>query len=121
MVAGVCGGLGAYFAIDPVIVRLAFVVVTLAGGAGLLAYIVLAIVVPEEPVAGALTPPPDGLRAERNRALAGLLLLAVGLLLLASNLGWLRWVGWVNWGLIWPLILIAIGIAILWRRVHASA
>ena len=48
MVAGVCGGLGRYFDTDPVIWRLGFVLVTLMGGAGLLAYIILAIVLPEE-------------------------------------------------------------------------
>ncbi len=40
MVAGVCGGLGSYFKTDPVWFRLAFVVVTLAGGAGILIYLV---------------------------------------------------------------------------------
>jgi len=47
MVAGICGGLGEYFDFDPVIIRLIFVVTVLAGGAGILAYIVLWIVVPE--------------------------------------------------------------------------
>lgn len=46
--AGVCGGLGEYFDIDPVIVRLAWVIFTLAGGAGLLAYIVGWIIIPGE-------------------------------------------------------------------------
>ena len=48
--AGVCGGLAEYFNIDATIIRLLFVVFTFVGGPGLLAYIVLAIVVPEEPV-----------------------------------------------------------------------
>jgi phage shock protein C len=49
MLMGVCGGLGEYFKIDPTLVRLAFVIATLLGGPGLIAYIVLMIVVPEEP------------------------------------------------------------------------
>lgn len=49
MVGGVCGGLGEYFDIDPTIVRLLFVVTALAGGPGLLAYIIMLIVVPSEP------------------------------------------------------------------------
>ncbi len=49
MVMGVCGGLGEYFKIDPTLVRLAFVIATLMGGPGLVAYVVLLIVVPEEP------------------------------------------------------------------------
>lgn len=49
MISGVCGGIGKYFNIDPTLVRLAFVLPALADGPGLLAYIVLAIVLPEEP------------------------------------------------------------------------
>lgn len=50
-IAGVCAGLGNYFDVDPTIVRLLAVVFVLAGGSGLLAYIIAWIVVPEEPVA----------------------------------------------------------------------
>lgn len=52
MIAGVCGGLGEYFNIDPTLIRLLFVFLALAGGPGLVAYIVLLIVVPEEPLSG---------------------------------------------------------------------
>ena len=47
IIAGVAGGLGEYFDIDPVFVRVIFVVATLAGASGLLAYIILWIVVPQ--------------------------------------------------------------------------
>lgn len=47
MIAGVCGGLGEYFNIDPVIVRLIFVLVTLTSGIGLPIYIILWIVMPK--------------------------------------------------------------------------
>jgi len=47
--AGVCGGLASYFGIDVTIVRILFVVLALAGGPGLILYIILALVVPEEP------------------------------------------------------------------------
>lgn len=46
MIAGVCSGLGVYLGIDPTIVRIAFVVLTLASGIGFALYIVLAIVMP---------------------------------------------------------------------------
>ncbi len=46
MIAGVCGGLAEYFSIDPVIVRLIFVLVTLTSGLGLPVYVVLWIVMP---------------------------------------------------------------------------
>ncbi len=54
MIAGVAGGLGRYFGIDPVIVRIAFAVGALAGGAGVLAYLAAWLVVPED---GAATRP----------------------------------------------------------------
>jgi phage shock protein C len=46
---GVCGGLGQYFNIDPVIVRIVFAILTFISGTGVLLYIVLLIVVPREP------------------------------------------------------------------------
>jgi phage shock protein C len=45
---GVCGGLGDYFGIDPTIVRIVFLVALLGYGTGLLLYIILALVIPEE-------------------------------------------------------------------------
>ena len=48
-VCGVCGGLGKYFDIDPTLVRLGVVLGTLFIGCGLLAYIIAALVIPEEP------------------------------------------------------------------------
>jgi len=51
MLAGVCGGLGEYLDIDPTILRLAFVFGSfISGGSALLVYIVMALVVPLEPV-----------------------------------------------------------------------
>lgn len=49
MLCGVCGGIGEYFDIDPTIVRLGFAVLVVCFGTGILAYIIAAIVVPNEP------------------------------------------------------------------------
>lgn len=46
---GVCGGLGEYFNIDPTLVRLAFAVLMLWGGAGLPLYILMWVIIPEAP------------------------------------------------------------------------
>ena len=46
--AGVSGGLGAYLGVDPVLIRVAFVVTTLASGIGLLAYLGLLLLVPAD-------------------------------------------------------------------------
>lgn len=48
-IAGVCGGIAQYFDIDSTIIRLALVVFCLFGGSGLIAYIIAAIVIPQEP------------------------------------------------------------------------
>ncbi len=47
-IAGVCGGISDYIGIDVTIVRLAWVLFTLAGGCGLVAYIIAALVMPNE-------------------------------------------------------------------------
>jgi phage shock protein C len=47
-ISGVSGGLGAYLGIDPVLVRVGFVVTTLASGVGLLAYLALLAIVPAD-------------------------------------------------------------------------
>ena len=49
MLAGVCGGIGEYFDIDPTLVRLAWVILGFCGGMGLWAYIIAAIIIPQRP------------------------------------------------------------------------
>ena len=51
MIGGVCGGLGKYLNIDPTVVRLLFVALALLGGPGLVIYLIMLIVVPEDPLA----------------------------------------------------------------------
>lgn len=46
--AGVCGGLGKYFGIDPVIFRIGFVISVVLGGLGLLVYILMWLLVPQD-------------------------------------------------------------------------
>ena len=48
-IAGVCGGIGEYFDIDPTLIRLFTVALVLALGSGVLAYILAWIIVPEAP------------------------------------------------------------------------
>ena len=49
MLAGICGGLAEYFAVDPSLVRIACVLLCLYAGTGLLVYILAAIIIPEDP------------------------------------------------------------------------
>ena len=52
MIGGICGGLGEFFSIDPVLVRLAFAFGAVMVGSGLVLYLLLWIIIPEEPEAG---------------------------------------------------------------------
>ncbi len=48
-VCGVCGGIAEYFNIDPTVIRLLWVVFTLLGGSGILAYIIAAVIMEDAP------------------------------------------------------------------------
>ena len=50
MLDGVCGGIAEYFGIDPTVVRLLWVLFSLMGGCGILAYIIAAIIIPRNPI-----------------------------------------------------------------------
>ena len=49
MICGVCGGVGEYLNIDPTVIRLLWVVLSFVGFAGIIAYIIAAIIIPDEP------------------------------------------------------------------------
>lgn len=141
MIWGVCGGLAKYFDIDPTIVRLIVVLLIFAGGAGILAYIILAVVTPLESSQAAAPKDvvkenvaeikemasqlkqeirsafaeggvsKDTAKAQHDgRNILGVLLIVIGLLILLSsfNLFW-----WFHWSYLWPVILIAIGLLII--------
>ena len=48
MICGVCGGIAEYFDIDPTLVRLGFILFLFGAGSGLLAYIIAAVIIPNE-------------------------------------------------------------------------
>lgn len=60
MIGGICGGLGAYLGIDSTVVRLLFVLIAaVSGGApGVVAYIIMLFIIPEDPLSGNTPPPP---------------------------------------------------------------
>lgn len=106
VIAGVCGGLGRYLGVEPILLRIAFVVLTIAGGSGILLYIIAVLLIPEER-------PGDRLAAIRSvpgatgRILAGTALIALGTILLLD-----RVIPWFD-RVIGPVTLIAIGVAVL--------
>jgi phage shock protein C len=48
-IGGVCGGLGEYLSIDPTIIRIIYILFALTGGSGIFIYLILLLVIPEEP------------------------------------------------------------------------
>jgi phage shock protein C len=112
MLCGVCGGLGEYFNVDPVLIRLAFLILAF-GGAGIFAYLVLWIVVPNRPLGEAEPSITTALDSSSSRSLLAWAFVAIGLLLLVSNLH-LVTIG--NWDVFWPALLIVAGAALLLSR-----
>ena len=103
IIAGVCGGLGEYFDIDPTIIRIIAVILALAKGIGLLAYIIAWIIIPQREK-GEVVEEKGG----AHKYLPGLILILLGLVFLLEN-----FIPWLSFGMLWPLILVAIGIALL--------
>jgi phage shock protein PspC (stress-responsive transcriptional regulator) len=110
LIAGVAGGLGRYFELPPIFFRVAFVVLALFGGAGILLYVAAALVMPDEGRGESIVE--EALRRHRDRPwlLVGVALVAIaGLSIIAQA----RF--WPNSGFAWTLLLLG-AIAILWSQ-----
>ena len=117
-IAGVGGGLARYFGMDPTPIRLGFILLSLWNGVGVLIYLIMVLVVPEEPSAQVVTDPvlpqEHGLEdpeARRMRML-GVILLLGGVYLLIRNVDLFSQTG----ERIVALLLIAGGFIILLLR-----
>lgn len=131
ILGGVAGGLGEYFNIDPNIIRIIFILLTIFSGSGILIYILLWILLPSkskgagfetgnikenlsemkqkaEKFAHDIRSP--GKRQD-NKSLLGLLIIIVGFLFLINNLGFN-----LSIGRFWPLILVALGFVFLTKH-----
>lgn len=143
VIAGVCGGLAEYLAVDATLVRVFFVIATVVTAfLFLLVYIVLLVLMPlpgqRAPIddlwPGARTdsgtppaptaegapadvppppPPTDPEAADRRRNTVAYVLIALGFVFLLGNLGAFRF---VQWSVIWPLVVIALGVLLLVQR-----
>jgi phage shock protein C len=114
MIDGVCGGIAEYFGIDPTLVRVTWVLLTIFGGSGILLYIAGMIIMPTRPVVFSVPEQPAPVASTRgNHRFWGILLVIVGILWLMNNLGvWHRW--WdFSWDVLVPTLLILAGIAFL--------
>ncbi len=131
VLAGVAGGIAQYFNIDPIIVRVLMVVATVLHGVGVLLYIILWIVVPEEPFEQAYgintdtlntDPKPEGENAPpsfdgippippkkgNGRFIAGAILIGIGLIFLVD-----RFIPSIDFGDIIPFLFVLIGGALI--------
>jgi phage shock protein PspC (stress-responsive transcriptional regulator) len=146
VIAGVCGGIAEYLAVDPTLVRVVFVVTAfLTAGLGVLGYIVLLVLMPlpGQPAPFTSNPPAastgatarmdadssaapttvtpvdpavHAAEAERRRTAFGYVLIALGVAFFLSNAGAFRF---VQWQYLWPLVLIGIGVLFLVQRVRS--
>lgn len=133
MVGGVCGGLADYFHTDVTLVRLIVLLAIFAGGIGFLAYLIAWIIIPVNPaeqegyagrrdsagenlLEGVVTSTEETAHTFTHKSsgsrgkLAGGILVILGLMFLLD-----RWFPVFSIGRMWPLILVAIGVAIIWR------
>lgn len=124
VIGGVCGGLGKYFDINPIIFRFAFVALMLAGGSSVIIYVLLLIIIPKEPLqvyndtnvnnSFDEFQQKDLLANETDngtKTIFGLILISSGALLLLNNI-----IPMINLKKIWPAILIIIGMGLLFQK-----
>jgi phage shock protein C len=106
VIAGVCGGIGRYLGVDPMLLRIAFIVLALANGLGVIAYVVAWVAIPEERPGQPLAAAPEP-RREMGRLVLGGSLVVLGLVLLVDRLA-------PNLDeLFWPVAVVAVGVAVM--------
>jgi signal transduction histidine kinase/phage shock protein PspC (stress-responsive transcriptional regulator) len=113
--AGVAGGVAEHLGLDPFVVRLAFVVLSLAAGFGIVVYLLLWVLTPAEPVDAAAPAAKRHVPRPAARELLGGGLLVAGVLVILWFSGL-----WFGETIAWPVTLAAIGFAILWARGSAE-
>jgi phage shock protein C len=132
MIGGVAGGLGDYFDIDPVIIRVLFIMTAFAWGVSVIAYILLWIVLPENPdevenFYDFVNDPnkdinmdnyvdiDDSKQKKDRRVIAGAFLIILGAVILLDKL-----TDWITFSYVWPLVLVAIGGYLIYKSVNKN-
>ena len=134
VLGGVAAGFARYFGADPVLVRIVFVALSFVNGFGLVAYLVGWMIMPRDDRGDDAAGPPGagvvekvreaGERvaaefrgspsdATRGRLIGGVVLIALGTLLLLDRLSWWHWPQWARLSNLWPLVLIGVGVSII--------
>jgi len=125
VIAGIAGGLGEYFNIDPIIFRIIFLLFFVYGGSGLLIYFILWLIIPKKNKTMKDNVSEIKDKAEeivekfrrndrrKNRGWFGYFLILLGVVFLLDNLGFIVIRQIWNY---WPLLLVFIGLAIVSRN-----
>jgi phage shock protein C len=110
VVGGVCGGIGQYFGVDPVLIRIVAVALALSGGTGVLAYLIAWIAIPEDDSEPEPHPwqPPRRAASSTVTLVLGAVLVVVGVLLLLRQV-----IPWFGLELTWPILLVMVGALII--------
>ncbi|HEY2813243.1 MAG TPA: PspC domain-containing protein [Acidimicrobiales bacterium] len=111
LIAGVCSGIAAALRVDPIIVRAAFIILTVAGGVGIPLYIGLWWLMREPDGSRGINLDRVDLRRGDLRQPLAIGLVVAGTLLLLRDLGL-----WFSDAIVWPLTLAGFGVALLWAR-----
>jgi phage shock protein C len=107
IIAGVCGGLGEYFSVDPVLFRIIFVVMSLVQGMGLILYLILAIIIPKQQEEK--KEEVKLVTCQKTSPFFGAVLVAVGLFILFFQFN-------INWTIVIGLTMIAVGLYMLYEE-----
>lgn len=119
VLGGVCGGLGDYFQIDPVIIRLLFVLLAFVSGIGILLYVIAWLIIPSNPheSAAPIQHSAASSRAQRrhpHEMTTGFVFLLLGLVFLFSGMG--SWMAWMFFPHLGGFILLLLGLYLIVRR-----
>ena len=116
VLGGVCGGIGRYFGIDAVIVRIAAVALVLLGGAGVLLYLAALLLVPSDPAVGAPAAA-AGATSDRGRTLGIVAVVVILLFTWPFLLGG----GFLLAGILVPVALLAVVGLVAWWLVSGDS
>ncbi len=116
MIAGVCGGIAEYLEIDSILVRIIFIVLSLAGGSGLIIYILMLLLLPAKGEKMKSTPNENKkefkMKQDGGRSFLGIVFLVVGSVLL-----WNQFFPYtIKFEILWPSTMIILGLWMLLRK-----
>lgn len=138
IIFGVCGGLAKHYDLDATLIRILFILLALANGAGIILYLILAVIMPVEPgeeikldreanikefaegvgqkaksLAGEIKV--DQTWRSRSRNIFGGIVVIIGLIMLLERVA-PEIFRWLDWELIWPLLIIFLGMYLIFHK-----